>query len=287
VRTHSPIEEIYVVTSIPTRRLSDDHEIPVLGFGTYPMADAEAETAVASALELGYRLIDTASLYGNEVGVGRGMARSGIDRSEIYLTTKLRGGDQGLTETKTGLKGSLERLNLEYVDLYLIHWPMPPIDKYVDAWRAMIELRDEGLTRSIGVSNFNEAHLDRLLAETGVLPVINQIELHPAWNQAHLRDVDARYDIVTESWSPIARGALESYAPIVDAARTHDVTLAQVVLRWHLQLGALPIPKASSLEHQRENLDVFNFELSPEEMATLASIAQERMDEDPETFVEF
>jgi len=276
------------VTSIPTRQLSDGHSMPVLGFGTYPISDDDAEGAVRSALDLGYRLIDTASGYGNEAGVGRGIARSDVERSEIFVTTKLRGGDQGFTETKTGFAGSLERLDLDYVDLFLIHWPMPPVDKYVDSWRAMIELREEGLIRSIGVSNFNEAHLDRLLAETGVLPVINQIELHPAWNQSHLRDVDARYDVVTESWSPIARGiALETYAPVTEAARHHGVTLAQVVLRWHLQLGALPIPKAASIEHQRENLDVFAFELSSEEMAAFESIKQVRMDEDPETFVEF
>jgi diketogulonate reductase-like aldo/keto reductase len=251
------------------------------------MSDAEAETSVASALDLGYRLIDTASLYRNEIGVGRGIARSGVQRSDIFLTTKLRGGDQGIVETKAGLKGSLGRLNLDYVDLFLIHWPMPSFNKYVDAWRAMIDLREEGLARSIGVSNFNEAHLDRLLDETGVLPVINQIELHPAWAQAHLRDVDARYNIVTESWSPIGRGVpLGLYPPVAAAAQTHDVTPAQVVLRWHLQLGALPIPKASSIEHQRENLDVFNFELSPAEMKAFASIKQERMDEDPEFFVE-
>jgi len=273
--------------TIPTRILSDGRSIPVIGFGTYPMSDDEAEAAVTSALNLGYRLIDTASLYGNEVGVGRGINRSGVDRSEVFVTTKLRGGDQGLTETKAGLKGSLERLDLGYVDLYLIHWPMPSVNKYVDAWRAMIELREEGLTRSIGVSNFNEEHLDRLGEETGVLPVINQIELHPAWAQAHLRDVNARHDIVTESWSPIGRGvALEMYPPVAEAARAHDVTAAQVVLRWHLQFGALPIPKAASIEHQRENLDVFNFELSPEEMAAFESITQERMDEDPEFFVE-
>lgn len=272
---------------IPTRTLSDGRSIPVIGFGTHPMTDEQSETAVASALDLGYRLIDTASLYRNEVGVGRGIARSGVDRSDIFLTTKLRGGDQGLLETKEGLRGSLQRLDLEYVDLYLIHWPMPSVNKYVDAWRAMIELREEGLAHSIGVSNFNEAHLDRLLSETGVSPVINQIELHPAWAQAHLRDVDARHNIVTESWSPIGRGiALEQYPPVAEAARAHDVTPAQVVLRWHLQLGALPIPKAWSIEHQRENLDVFNFDLSPEEMTTFESIAQERMDEDPETFVE-
>jgi 2,5-diketo-D-gluconate reductase A len=282
------MQEVHHVTTIPTRVLSDGHSIPVIGFGTHPMTDAQAEIAVASAIENGYRLIDTASLYFNEVGVGRGVARSGVDRSEIFVTTKLRGGDQGLSETKAGLKGSLERLNLDYVDLFLIHWPMPPVDKYVDAWHAMIELQEEGLTRSIGVSNFNEAHLDRLLAETGVLPVINQIELHPAWNQAYLREVDARHDIVTESWSPIARGiALESYPPIAEAARNHGVTPAQVVLRWHLQLGNLPIPKASSIEHQRKNLDVFSFELSPAEVAAFESIEQARMDEDPETFVEF
>ncbi len=273
--------------SIPTRRLSDGISIPVLGFGTHPMTDAEAETAVASAIELGYRLIDTASLYRNEVGVGRAIAHSGVGRSEIFVTTKLRGGDQGLATTRAGLEGSLERLDLDYVDLFLIHWPMPPVDKYVETWRAMIELREEGLTRSIGVSNFNEVHLDRLLAETGVLPVINQIELHPAWAQAHLREVDANYDIVTESWSPIGRGiALELYSPIAEAARSHGVTPAQVVLRWQLQLGNLPIPKASSLEHQRENLDVFDFELSPAEMTAIESIDQQRMDEDPETFVE-
>jgi 2,5-diketo-D-gluconate reductase A len=252
------------------------------------MDDSEAETAIARAIELGYRLIDTASMYRNEVGVGRGIVRSGVDRSEIFVTTKLRGGDQGLDETKAGLKDSLHRLGLDYVDLLLIHWPMPRVNKYVDAWRAMIELRDEGLIRSIGVSNFNEAHLVRLMEETGVAPVINQIELHPAWTQQQLRDIDTRYDIVTESWSPLGRGmALETYPPIAEAAQNHGVTPGQAVLRWHLQLDALPIPKASSIEHQRENLDVFNFELSPAEMTAFASIGQERMDEDPEVFEQF
>jgi diketogulonate reductase-like aldo/keto reductase len=252
------------------------------------MDDAEAEIAVATALDLGYRLIDTASLYGNEVGVGRGIVRSGVDRSEIFVTTKLRGGDQGFNESFAGLKGSLARLDLDYVDLYLIHWPLPRVNKYVDSWRAMIELRDEGFTRSIGVSNFNEAHLERLEKETGVVPVVNQIELHPAWAQSHLRDVDARHDIVTESWSPLGRGLpLESYRPVAEAAKRHQTTPAQVVLRWHLQLGALPIPKASSIEHQRENLDVFSFELSSDEMAAFATIDQVRMDEDPEVFEEF
>lgn len=276
------------MSPIPTRLLSDGHSIPIIGLGTMPMDDTEVETAVFMALELGYRLIDTAMLYRNEVGVGRGIAHSDVDRGEIFVTTKLRGGDQGRTETKTGCRRSLERLGLDYVDLFLIHWPMPPVDKYIDAWQAMIELREEGLIRSIGVSNFNQSHLDRLLEETGVLPVINQIELHPAWSQSHLREVNAHYDIVTESWSPIGRGAaLEAYPAVVDAARHHGVTPVQVVLRWHLQLGALPIPKAASLAHQRENLDVFDFELTLTEMAAFESIPQVRMDEDPETFVEF
>lgn len=252
------------------------------------MDDAEAETAVATALDLGYRLIDTASLYGNEVGVGRGIDRSGVERSEVFVTTKLRGGDHGFDETIAGLRASLKRLDLDYVDLYLIHWPLPRVNKYADSWRAMIQLRDEGLIRSIGVSNFNEAHLDRLLAETGVAPVINQIELHPAWAQAHLREVDARHGVVTESWSPLGRGLpLESYSAITEAARAHGVTAAQAVLRWHLQLGALPIPKASSIAHQRENLDVFSFELSAQEMSAFRSISQEPTDADPEVVEEF
>ena len=252
------------------------------------MDDAQAEIAVATALDLGYRLIDTASAYGNEVGVGRGIVRSGVDRSEIYVTTKLRGADHGFDETIAGLKGSLARLDLDYVDLYLIHWPLPRVNKYTDSWRAMIRLRDEGLIRSIGVSNFNEDHLERLQRETGEMPVVNQIELHPAWAQSNLRVVDARYDIVTESWSPFGRHLpLESYLPIADAARRHRKTPAQIVLRWHLQLDALPIPKASAIEHQRENLDVFSFELSTEEMAAFATIDQSRIDADPEVHEEF
>jgi diketogulonate reductase-like aldo/keto reductase len=252
------------------------------------MDDAEAEISVATALDLGYRLIDTASAYGNEIGVGRAIVRSGVDRAEIFVTTKLRGADHGFDETIAGLKGSLSRLDLDYVDLYLIHWPLPRIDKYTESWRAMIQLRDEGLIRSIGVSNFNENHVERLRRETGETPVINQIELHPAWAQRNLRDVDARYDIVTQSWSPLGRNlALERFAPIARAATRHAKTPAQVVLRWHLQLDALPIPKASSIEHQRENLDVFSFELSGDEMAAIATIDQSRVDADPETHEEF
>ncbi len=251
------------------------------------MDDATAELAVATALDLGYRLIDTASAYGNEVGVGRGVSRSGVDRSEIFVTTKLRGADQGFDQTIAGLKTSLDRLNLDYVDLYLIHWPMPRVDKYVDSWRAMIHLRDEGLIRSLGVSNFTAANLDRLKDETGVVPVVNQIELNPVRAQATMRDVDARDGIVTESWSPLGRGLLKSYPAIADAARRHAKTPNQIVLRWQLQLGALPIPKASSIEHQRENIDVFSFELSKEEMGAFSTIDQSPPRLNPETHEEF
>jgi 2,5-diketo-D-gluconate reductase A len=282
------LTEVISVLPIPNRRLSDGRIIPVLGLGTYPMGDVEAETGVATALDLGYRLIDTASAYGNEIGVGRGIVRSGVDRSEIFVTTKLLGADHGFDETIAGLKGSLKRLDLDYVDLYLIHWPLPQVDKYVDSWRAMIQLREEGLIRSIGVSNFTEVHLMRLEDETGVLPVVNQIELHPAWAQLRLLEVDARHDIVTESWSPLGRGVpLETFSPVVEAATRHHKTPAQIVLRWHLQLGALPIPKASSLEHQRDNLDVFSFDLSRDEMAAFSSINQTRMGDDPEVHEEF
>lgn len=252
------------------------------------MDDAEAEIAVATALDLGYRLVDTASAYRNEVGVGRGVSHSGVDRSEVFVTTKLRGADQGFDRTIAGLKGSLERLGLDYVDLYLIHWPLPRVDTYVDSWRAMIQLRDEGLARSIGVSNFTGPYLDRLKDETGVVPVVNQIELNPVWNQSAMRVVDACDDIITESWSPLGRGlALHRYRAIADAARNHAKTPTQVALRWHLQLGALPIPKASSIEHQRENLDVFSFDLSNEEMAALSAIDQSPPSQDPETHEEF
>jgi diketogulonate reductase-like aldo/keto reductase len=252
------------------------------------MDDAEAEIGVVTALDLGYRLIDTASAYGNEVGVGRGIANSGVERSEIFVTTKLRGAEHGFDETIAALKGSLGRLDLDYVDLYLIHWPLPRVNKYVDSWRAMIQLRDEGLIGSIGVSNFNENHLERIQTETGEAPVVNQIELHPAWAQPHLREIDARYDVVTESWSPLGRNLpLESYPPVAEAAKRHHKTPTQIVLRWHLQLGAIPIPKASSIEHQRENLDVFSFELSNEEMAAFATIDQSRTAADPAVHEEF
>ena len=274
---------------IPTRRLSDGRSIPVLGFGTYPMDDAEAETAVATALDLGYRLIDTASLYGNEVGVGRGIARSGVDRSEIFVTTKLRGADHGFNEAIAGLHGSLARLDLDYVDLYLIHWPLPRVNKYVDSWRAMIHLRDEGLIRSIGVSNFNEDHLERLQHETGELPSVNQIELHPAWAQPHLREVDARHDIVTESWSPLGRSLpLESYLPIAQSAKRHaQDARPKLCFAGIFNSARCPFPKRPPLS-TNERTSMSSVSNSPaRRWPRLPPSIKSRMDEDPEVLEEF
>ena len=276
------------MTSVPEHTLNDGTRLPGVGLGTYPLDDAEAERAVGSALEAGYRLVDTAVNYGNEAGVGRGLAGSGVPREDVVVTTKLPGRHHGYQETLASFEESRRRLGLEYVDLYLIHWPLPRIDKYVDSWRAMIKLREDGLVRSIGVSNFTAGHLDRLRAETGVLPSVNQIELHPLLPQDELRAVHARLGIRTESWSPLGRGSTVLKDPAIGAvADAHGVTPAQVVLRWHTQLGAVPIPKSANPERQRANLDLFGFELSADEMARVADRPHERLGGDPDVHEEF
>ncbi|SHH45410.1 aldo/keto reductase [Streptomyces sp. 3214.6] len=274
--------------NIPEHPLNDGMKLPALGLGTWPMDDAQAEEAVAGALGLGYRLLDTATNYRNESGVGRGVARSGVAREEIVVTTKLPGRHHGYEETLASFEESRQRLGLAYVDLYLIHWPLPRVDKYVDSWRAMIKLREDGLVRSIGVSNFTAEHIERLEKETGVLPSVNQIELHPLFPQDALRAVHQAKGVRTQSWSPLGRGsALLDDPAVVAVAEALGVTPAQVVLRWHLQLGAVPLPKSSSPERQRANLDVFGFELGPAQMAAIADRVPERLGGDPEVHEEF
>ncbi|WP_320777589.1 aldo/keto reductase [Streptomyces sp. CRN 30] len=276
------------MTSIPVHTLNDGRTLPGIGLGTWPMDDDQAEQAVSGALELGYRLVDTATRYENETGVGRGVARSGVPREEIVVTTKLPGRHHGYEETLTAFEESRARLGLDYVDLYLIHWPLPRVDRYVDSWRAMIKLREEGLVRSIGVSNFTAEHIGRLEKETGVLPAVNQIELHPLLPQAEARAFHADQGIVTESWSPLGRGTdLLDDPAIVRVAGAHGVTPGQVVLRWHVQLGAVPVPKSASPERQRQNLDVFGFELDADDMRAVTDRAHRRLGGDPETHEEF
>jgi diketogulonate reductase-like aldo/keto reductase len=274
--------------SIPAHRLNDGTTIPAIGLGTWPLNDTQAEGAVRGALGLGYRLVDTAANYRNEAGVGRGIASSGVPREELVVTTKLPGRHHGYEETLASFEESRRLLGLEYVDLYLIHWPLPRVGRYVDSWKAMIRLREEGLVRSIGVSNFTPEHIERLERETGVLPSVNQVELHPLFPQDELRVFHAGKGILTESWSPLGRGSLLPADPkVVAVAEALGVTPAQVVLRWHVQLGALPIPKSADPGRQRENLDVFRFELGPAQMAAISAHPRTRLGGDPEVHEEY
>ncbi|GAA2781965.1 aldo/keto reductase [Streptomyces rameus] len=276
------------MNGVPQHTLNDGTTIPAIGLGTWPLDDAEAERAVRGALEVGYRLVDTAANYRNETGVGRAVAGGGVPREEVVVTTKLPGRHHGYEETLASFEESRRRLGLEYVDLYLIHWPNPRVGKYVDSWKAMIRLREDGLVRSIGVSNFTPEHITRLEKDTGVLPSVNQIELHPLFPQQELRAFHADKGIMTESWSPLGRGSdvLEDPA-VTEAARAHGVTPGQVVLRWQVQLGAVPVPKSADPARQRANLDVFGFELDPDQMAAIARRTPQRLGGDPETHEEF
>ncbi|GAA2858275.1 aldo/keto reductase [Pseudonocardia halophobica] len=274
--------------TIPSLTMLDGREVPAVGFGTYPHAGDDSRTTASSALDAGYRLLDTALRYENEQGVGRAVREYDLPREEILVATKLAGRHHGYEETLKGFQESLDNLGLDYVDLYLVHWPLPRLDKYVDSWKAMIRLREEGLVRSIGVSNFTEAHLRRLVDETGVVPAMNQVEMHPYFPQAALREVHAELGVVTESWSPMGRGELLAEPTVVRIAEAHGVTPAQAILRWHVQLGAVPIPKSADPERQRTNLDLFGFELSDDEMAALSALERGRIwDQDPETYEEF
>lgn len=255
------------VPDVPRHVLRDDNKIPQLGLGTYPMDDAEAEALIPEALWRGYRLIDTAVNYGNELGVGRGVQASGIKREDIFLTTKLPGRDHGTDSVRRSLEASLKRLGTDYVDLYLIHWPNPSVDRYVETWQTMIELRDQGLVKSIGVSNFLPEHLLRLEKETGEMPVINQVELNPQYQQELLREFHGEHKIVTEAWAPLGRKTdILQHEWIAEIARKQGRTPAQVMLRWHIQSNILPIPKTSDVTRMAENIDVFDWDLSDDQM---------------------
>lgn len=255
-----------------TLTLNDGMQIPQLGFGTWQTPEEKTAAAVANALAAGYRLIDTASVYGNESGVGEGIRRSGVPREKICVTTKLWNSDQGYDETLRACEASLRRLQLDYADLYLIHWPMPRQDRYLDSWRALIALKNEGRVRSIGVSNFQIPHLQRLLDETDAIPSVNQIELHPLFQQRELRAFHARHGIATESWSPLGQGAALRNERVLRIAQKHQKTSAQIVLRWHLDQGLITIPKSVTPARISENFRVFDFKLNAEDIALLDAI---------------
>ncbi|WP_029144756.1 aldo/keto reductase [Microbacterium luticocti] len=276
------------MTSIPTVTLNDGTSFPQLGLGTYELRGAAGVDAVVGAIALGYRLIDTAVNYENETEIGEAVRRSGVDRDELTIATKLPGRDHGFDETLASARGSLDRLGLDRIDLYLIHWPNPSVDKSLDSWRAMIRLREEGLVRSIGVSNFTEQMLSRLIDETGVTPAVNQVELHPYFPQSALRAFHTAHGIRTESWSPLAkRSELLAEQTVTDVAAAHGVTESQAVLRWHVQLGSTPIPKSAHTGRQRENADVFGFALTDDEVAAISALERGRLwDGDPNTHEE-
>ena len=261
------------MTDIPTLPLIDGHRIPVVGLGTYSLQGDAGADAVAGAIRAGYRLLDSAQGYENEDAVGEGMRRSGVPRSELVLTTKLPNDQHGYDETLASFDRSTAALQLDIVDVYLIHWPVPEQDRFVESWRAMIRLREEGRIRSIGVSNFSIEQVDRLERETGVLPALNQVELRIGLDQADLRAHHAAHGIVVESYSPLKHGAELAEEPVItSAAEAHGVQWNQVVLRWNLQLGTVVIPRSKDAARQAANLDLFGFRLDDEEMAAISAL---------------
>jgi diketogulonate reductase-like aldo/keto reductase len=273
-----------MTSSVPVLDLNDGNKAPQLGFGVFQIPDGETADAVASALAAGYRSLDTAAIYKNEAGVRQGIERSGVARGDIFLTTKLWNAEQGFDSTLKAFDASLKKLGSDYVDMYLIHWPTPKRDLYVDTWKAFIRLREEGRIRSIGVSNFQPTHLDHLVKETGVVPVVNQIELHPDFAQRDVVAANTKLKIITESWSPLGQGGdLLKNDALVAIGRKHGKTPAQVVIRWHVQLGHMVIPKSVTPERIKANIDVFDFELSADEMKAIDGLdAGNRMGPHPD-----
>ena len=277
--------------NIPDFQMHDGYKIPAVGFGTSSVIGRSGAESVENALKNGYRLIDTAIRYENEGAVGEGIRRSSVPREEIFVTSKLRGGLYDYDRALDAIEESLFRTGLEYFDLFLLHWPNPKQDKYTEAWKALIQAQKYGYVRSIGVSNFEPAHINRLIDETGVKPAVNQIELHPYFNQKEVREFNKEHGIITESWSPLSRARTVIYdETLKQLAENKNKEIAQVILRWHYQHGVLPIPKASSSEHQLANLNIFDFELTEAEMQKIDSLTKEegRIDnQNPNEYEEF
>ena len=273
------------MTTIPTITLNNGIEMPQLGFGVFQVPDAETTAAVAEALQAGSRSIDTAAIYGNERGVGQAIADSGIDRGELFITSKVWNADQGFEETLAAYDASLEKLGLDYLDLYLIHWPAPANDRFIDTWKALEKLYADGRVRAIGVSNFEPDQLEQLLAEATVVPVVNQVELHPALQNRSVQAFGAEHGIATEAWSPLAQGAALQDPSVLAISEAHGRTPAQVILRWHLQQGRIVIPKSVTPSRIAENLDVFGFELSADELSAIDALEKDgRTGPHPATF---
>jgi 2,5-diketo-D-gluconate reductase A len=274
------------VATVPTIRLNNGVEIPQLGFGVYQVPPEDTADAVATALEIGYRHIDTAEMYGNEKGVGEAVARAGLDRGEVFVTSKLNNGFHRRDDALRAFDQSLADLGLEYLDLFLIHWPLPGIDvDYIETWKAMEEIYASGRCRAIGVSNFQAHHLRRLFSQAQVRPAVNQIEVHPYLTQEELRAFDADHEVVTEAWSPIAQGKVLGDPVVQRVAERYSRTPAQVVLRWHVQRGDVVFPKSVSRERMQENFELFDFELDGDAMGDLTALDRgERTGPDPDTF---
>jgi 2,5-diketo-D-gluconate reductase A len=270
----------------PAVRLNTGTSMPQLGFGVFQVPNDQTTAAVLAALEAGYRSIDTAAMYRNEEGVGKAIAESGIPRNELFITTKLNNNAHGTAEARRAFDESLSRLGLDYVDLYLVHWPLPAKDRYVETWRALAAIHREGPARAIGVSNFQIGHLKRLFTETDVVPAVNQVELHPYLTQEPLRAFHDRHGIATESWSPLAKGGELLTDPIITGlAEKYGKTPAQIAIRWHLELGNVVIPKSVTPARIKENIDVFDFELADDDVASISELNRdERTGPDPDIF---
>ncbi len=260
------------MTDIPRLPFSDGHSIPQLGTGVWQIPNEKTGAVVASAIEKGYRLLDGAFIYGNEAGLGEGVRLAGLPRGELFITTKVWNADQGKARARAAVARSLEAMGLDYLDLVLIHWPCPNKNLYVETWEALIEMQAEGLMRSIGVSNFNPDHLDRIIEATGVTPVLNQIEVNPKMANRALCEANAARGIVSQGWTPLGEGKIFDFPQITDVCARTGKSPAQVVLRWHMQLGHSTVPRAANPAHQDENLDIFDFTLTEDEMVAIASL---------------